>query len=83
MTLLEAMAAAAKATWRRTRGRERVVPLVAATIPLVMIGPLTEEFLTALTSGALGASIASGAGVRVGLAASDTALYFSAAGTAR
>ena len=54
-------------------------PLVAATIVLVVIGPLTEEVLKFLASGALGANFASAAGVGVGFAASENALYFWAA----
>ena len=56
-----------------------VSPLVAATIVLVVIGPLTEEVLKFLTSGALGANFASAAGVGIGFAASENALYFWAA----
>ena len=44
-----------------------------------MIGPLTEEVLKFLASGALGANFASAAGVGIGLAASENALYIWAA----
>ena len=54
-------------------------PLVAATIVLVLIGPLTEEALKFLTSGALGANFASAAGAGIGFAATENALYFWAA----
>ena len=54
-------------------------PLGAATLVLVMIGPLTEEVLKFLASGSLGANFASAAGVGIGFAATENALYFWAA----
>ena len=54
-------------------------PLVAATIVLVIIGPLTEEVLKFLASGSAGANFASAAGAGIGFAATENALYFWAA----
>lgn len=53
-----------------------VSPLIAAVVTLVVIGPLTEEILKFLASGARGANFASAAGAGIGLAATENALYF-------
>lgn len=58
---------------------DAVSPLIAATVTLVLIGPLTEEVLKFLASGSLGANFASAAGVGIGFAATENALYFWAA----
>ena len=56
-----------------------VNPLIAGTAVLVLIGPLTEELLKFLTSGATGANFASASGAGIGFAATENALYFWAA----
>ena len=55
---------------------DAVSPLIAATVTLVLVGPLTEEVLKFLASGSLGANFASAAGVGIGFAATENALYF-------
>ena len=54
---------------------DAISPLIAATVTLVLIGPLTEEVLKFLASGTLGANFASAAGVGIGFAATENALY--------
>ncbi len=54
-------------------------PVIAATVVLVLIGPVTEELLKFFASGATGANFASAAGAGIGFAATENALYFWAA----
>ncbi len=54
-------------------------PVVADVLVLVALGPLIEETLKFLASGATGANFASAAGAGIGFAATENALYFWAA----
>ena len=53
--------------------------VVADVLVRVALGPLTEEVLKFLASGATGANFASAAGAGIGFAATENALYFWAA----
>ena len=76
---LGATAVAIAALFIELLAGDAVSPLIAAAVVLVVIGPLTEETLKFLASGSLGANFASAAGVGIGFAASENALYFWAA----
>ncbi|HEV2317528.1 MAG TPA: PrsW family glutamic-type intramembrane protease [Thermoplasmata archaeon] len=56
-----------------------LAPLIADTVVLVFIAPVTEELLKFGASGATGANFSTAAGAGIGFAATENAVYFLAA----